>query len=49
VVALHHRVVSGSTLSTTDSKLVDWVDELAEAIGKEGIAALFAKGDRVRN
>jgi hypothetical protein len=48
MVALHHRVVSGTTLSTTDSKLVDWVDEFAESIGKKGIEALYQKGDRVR-
>ena len=47
-VALHHRVVSGSTLSTTDSKLIDWVDELAEEIGKKGIETIYKKGDRVK-
>lgn len=45
-VAIHHRVVSGSTLSTTDSKLIDWVDELAEEIGKKGIEAIYQKGER---
>lgn len=48
VVALHHRVVSGTTLSTTDSKLVQWVDEFAEEIGKKGIETLYRKGDRVK-
>jgi len=46
LVAIHHRVVSGSSLSTTDSKLTDWVDEFAEEIGKQGIAAIYAKGER---
>jgi len=41
-------VVSGSNLSTTDSKLVDWVDEFAENIGKQGIEGLYKKGDRVK-
>lgn len=48
LVAIHHRVVSGSTLSTTDSKLIDWVDELAEQIGKKGIETIYKKGDRVK-
>lgn len=44
VVAIHHRVVSGSNLTTTDSKLVDWVDEFAEEIGKNGIEGIYQKG-----
>ncbi len=48
MVAIHHRVVSGSNLSTTDSKLTDWVDEFAENIGKQGIEGLYKKGDRVK-
>ena len=48
VAALHHRVVSGSSLSTTDSKLIDWVDEFAEAVGKEGLDRLYARGKRVK-
>ena len=36
VAAIHHRVVSGSNLSTTDSKFVKWVDEFAERAGEEG-------------
>ena len=44
VVAIHHRVVSGSNLTTTDSKLVDWVDEFAEEIGKKGIEGIYQKG-----
>ena len=47
-VALHHRVVSGSTLSTTDSKLIDWVDELAEEIGKKGIETIYKQGERIK-
>ncbi len=48
VVAIHHRVVSGTSLSTTDSKLVKWIDEFGEAIAKKGIEALYRKGDRVK-
>lgn len=49
VVAIHHRVVSGSNLSTTDSKLVDWVDEFAEEIAKKGIEPIYQKGKRVKD
>lgn len=48
VVAIHHRVVSGTNLSTTDSKLVKWIDEFGEAIAKKGIETLYRKGDRVK-
>lgn len=49
VVAIHHRVVSGTNLSTTSSKLVDWVDEFAEEVAKKGIGTLYQKGKRVKN
>jgi len=48
VVAIHHRVVSGTNLSTTSSKLVDWVDEFAEEVAKKGIGTLYQKGKRVK-
>ncbi len=47
LVALHHRVVSGSTWSTTDSKFVNWTAELAEEIAKKGFARLYEKGDPI--
>ena len=47
LMALHHRVVSGTTWSTTDSKFVDWVDETAELLAKKGAEMLYKKGDRV--
>jgi hypothetical protein len=46
VAAIHHRVVSGSNLSTTDSKLVDWIDEFAESIAKSGLPKLYEKGKK---
>jgi hypothetical protein len=48
LVAIHHRVVSGTSLSTTDSKLVKWIDEFAGAAAKKGIETLYRRGDRVR-
>jgi hypothetical protein len=48
LAALHHRVVSGSNLSTTDSKLVKWVDEFAEQLARKGISQLYSSGKRVK-
>jgi hypothetical protein len=48
VVAIHHRVVSGSNLSTTDSKLIKWIDELADELAKKELAQLYEKGKRVK-
>ena len=48
LVAMHHRVVSGTNLSTTSSKLTDWVDELAEDLAKKGVDTLYGKGKRVK-
>lgn len=48
LLAIHHRSVSGTHWSTTDSKFVDWADEMAEEGAKKGFAKLYAKGDRVR-
>jgi len=49
LAALHHRVVSGTTLSTTDSKLVKWVDELAEELSKNSLEKLYASGKKARD
>lgn len=48
LAALHHRVVSGTTWSTTDSKFVGWVDEMVERFAKKGMEALYKKGGRVK-
>jgi hypothetical protein len=45
LMALHHRVVSGSTLSTTDSKFFKWVEKTAERMADDGVQALYADGD----
>jgi len=49
LAAMHHRVVSGSTLSTTDSKLVKWVDEFAEELSKNSLEKLYASGKKARD
>jgi hypothetical protein len=49
VAAIHHRVVSGSNLSTTDSKFVKWVDEFAERLAKKGLEALYNSGKRAKD
>ena len=49
VAAIHHRVVSGSNLSTTDSKFVKWVDEFAERLAKKGLEALYGSGKRAKD
>lgn len=48
LLALHHRVVSGTSWSTTDSKFIDWVDETADQFSRRGAEALYKRGDRVR-
>jgi len=45
LVGLHHRVVSGTSWSTTDSKFSKWIEKLGKAINKKGVATLYAKGD----
>lgn len=49
VAALHHRVVSGSNLSTTDSKFVKWVDEFAEKLSKKGLDQLYNAGKKAKD
>ena len=49
VAAFHHRVVSGSTWSTTDSKLFNWMGDAAEEIADKGFQRLYEKGDRVKD
>ncbi|HEX9799768.1 MAG TPA: DUF4410 domain-containing protein [Thermoanaerobaculia bacterium] len=48
LLAIHHRSVSGTSWSTTDSKFVDWAEEMAEEGAKKGFEKLYAKGDRVK-
>jgi len=48
LMAIHHRTVSGTTWSTTDSKFVKWVDEMSEEAAKKGFERLYQSGKRVR-
>ena len=47
LAAVHQRVVSGTSWSTTDGKLANWIDEFAEEVAKKGLQAIYAKGDTV--
>ena len=49
LAALHHRSVSGTNWSTTDSKLVGWVDDMTAAVAKQGFERIYAKGRRPRD
>ncbi len=46
--ALHHRAVSVHSSSTTESVLLNWANEFAKAIGKQGLERLYAKGTPAR-
>jgi len=48
LAAVHHRVVSGTSWSTTDSKLKKWIKEVGEEVAKKGLAKLYAKGKPVK-
>jgi hypothetical protein len=49
MAGLHHRVVSGTTWSTTDGKFFKWVEEMAEEMAKKGMEKLYAKGKAVKD
>ncbi len=46
VMAIHHRVVSGTVWSTTDSKFVKWMEKFGKAAEKKGLGTLYRKGDK---
>lgn len=48
LAAIHHRSVSGTNWSTTDSKFTGWVGDMTAAVAKQGFERLYAKGDRAR-
>ena len=45
MAAMHHRVVSGTSWSTTEGKFTKWISKLAREINKEGLAELYVEGD----
>ena len=49
LAGLHHRVVSGTTWSTTDSKFLKWVEEMAGRVADEGLEKLYEKGKKVKD
>lgn len=49
VAGFHHRVVSGTTWSTTDSKFFNWLNDAAEEMAKKGLPKLYAKGKKVKD
>ena len=44
LMAMHHRVTSGTNWSTTDSKFFKWVGKAAEEMAQEGLQRLYEKG-----
>lgn len=49
LAALHHRVVSGTNWSTTDSKLVKWVEKVGQEVGKKGLQETYRKAKPVKS
>jgi len=49
LAGFHHRVVSGTSWSTTEGKFFNWVDETAESFAKKGFQKLYAKGKKVKD
>lgn len=47
VAAIHHRVVSGTSWSTTDSKFFKWVKKLGKDLTSEGWSGYYRSGDPV--
>jgi hypothetical protein len=46
VLALHHRAISGTTMSEIDDKVIKWLEELGLAL-KGDLAKLYAAGKKV--
>jgi len=49
LAGFHHRVVSGTTWSTTEGKFFNWVEDTAESFAKKGFQKLYAKGKKVKD
>ena len=48
LAGFHHRVVSGTSWSTTEGKFFNWVEDTAESFAKKGFQKLYAKGKKVK-
>ncbi len=48
LVAVHHRVVSGTTMSTTDGKFARWVATFSYLAGRDGLGNVYARGKPTR-
>ncbi|HNX48520.1 MAG TPA: DUF4410 domain-containing protein [Thermoanaerobaculaceae bacterium] len=48
LAGFHHRVVSGTSWSTTDGKFFNWIEEITENMAKTGLPKLYAKGKKVK-
>jgi hypothetical protein len=49
LAALHQRVVSGTTWSTTDSKFVKWVEKMGREVGAKGLQELYRRAKPVKS
>jgi hypothetical protein len=49
LAGFHHRVVSGTTWSTTDSKFFNWLEDATEELAKKGFTKAYAKGKKVKD
>lgn len=47
LLALHHRAISGTTMSEIDDKIIKWLEKLSEAL-KEGVERVYEKGETVK-
>jgi len=46
LMALHHSVVSGTEISTTESKFSKWVGKFSKDLRKKGLVAMYEDGER---
>lgn len=47
LAAIHHRTLSSSAWTTTDSRLTQWIERLGRAVAKDGFVELYKDGDEV--
>lgn len=49
LMALHHRVVSGTNMSSTESKFSKWIGKFSDEILDKGLPGMYEKGERRKN